>query len=824
MQSKNMNSGQFNDWHDVQQFMIDTYRQDPTQFGNHDVVSDEELMRTAQAAGLPQEEFAMQRIRSLSNENGVPMAAYVRIAIKMFGDKAKIAKDAALLAQRTGKEEDIAKFMEARGEFLLVAKTLSKGANEIGRSLRAFRDMSKAASGQAMQLSHLFQEMDGLNDAQRKKMIEQAALLQNDGQIAKFMQDSQKKSFGQNIVAYRINALISGPLTHARYAVGNLINAIYEPLVKTPVAAAIGAARAAIGQDVKDRVYFGEAVAQIGAMTKGSADGWRAAVQAWRDYQSPALPGERAMLNGHSKPADIGELRRRLEDPGVTDEEKSEIRKQIAQSIYDKFVSQPSRSVSAIHSFFKSLRYEQNIQKLAYRQAMREGLEGAARDTRIAELTMSPTEDMMAFAQMKDPMAAVAEHFAINTGRSVQDLLQNPTQEMKDFAARTMMVKEATADALKQLYMAPTKYDSIMGRAIAWSNASPFIKCLIPFMKIGTQIETLAMIEGTPLAFANEEYRNALQYKEGGARGDEQWSAMAIGMSMMGVGFYLASQGDITGDGPVDAAQRRVWLLTHSPNTINIGGMRVSYKGLGYLGIQLRVMANLYETAHYHTVDDIASYSMELLGAMGKTVLDDNWMKGAKDFLDMLYGDEEERERWAKQAVSNMLPYSIGLSQTAHAIDPYYRQADGIVQSILNNVPFASETLSPKYDVFGNPIRRDGPMYVNDVTAQTLEHIGVGVSQVPKTIHGIPLSAQQRDDFQQHGGFMVKKYLDNLISQPGFSQLAPGDQVSEIKRLIAKGHKAGRDFVMMKYRDELYPQILANKRTYLQTGKKVKAQ
>jgi hypothetical protein len=50
----------------------------------------------------------------------------------------------------------------------------------------------------------------------------------------------------------------------------------------------------------------------------------------------------------------------------------------------------PGRSVSAIHSFFKQIRYEQNIQSLAYRQAANEGLR--VEDTETVEDVFVPEQ------------------------------------------------------------------------------------------------------------------------------------------------------------------------------------------------------------------------------------------------------------------------------------------------------------------------------------------------------------------------------------------------------------------------------------------------
>ena len=120
------------------------------------------------------------------------------------------------------------------------------------------------------------------------------------------------------------------------------------PLVEAPAAAAIGRLRGA-----EDRVYMGESLAQIYGLAKGTADGWKAGYEAFRTNRSSPLPGERvpSQFLGEQQMAPI---------PGRL----------------GTAIGVPGRSVAAIHSFFKAIRYEQQIQTLAFRQAMREGLEG----------------------------------------------------------------------------------------------------------------------------------------------------------------------------------------------------------------------------------------------------------------------------------------------------------------------------------------------------------------------------------------------------------------------------------------------------------------
>lgn len=706
---------------------------------NHGVVTDREVSDLAQAMGVAEKEINLKKLQQAARADGIPLAVRIKVGRQMLVQSAQEAMEAMRNAANGG-DAELQALAEARRRHLMIAETVSSITNEWGRAGRAFQDISKDTLQNAETVTDLFQKMTGLTPKQMKKMAEKGDFLLNESdqalaqqKMAKYLQDSTQPTFGDKIVEYRTNMLISGPITHARYAVGNFINAIWDPLVNTPIAATIGAAREAVsGEAATDRVQFGEIGAQLYAIGKGSADGLKAAVQAWKDERSPALPGEKFPTD---QPVHSGAISGNL---GVA-------------------IRIPGRSVSAIHSFFKQLRYEQNIAALSFRQAMSEGLEGDAFHGRIAELTQSPTEEMM---------------------------------------------NQATSDALKSVYMAPTKYDSFSGRMQAAINKNPVAKCLVPFMKIGTQIESQALLEGTPLGLLNKDIREGMLYKKGGAEGDMAVAKVAAGIGLMGATVGLAAQGLITGDGPTDPMQRNRWLLNHKPNTIQIGGIAIPYKGLGYLGTQMRFAANMYETAHGWGANDGDSLARAFLVSGVKSVLDDNWMYSVKSALDAVFDNEKgyKASSFIKSFATSWLPYSVGFHQVSTIVDPYMRNTQTIFDAARANIPYESESLFPRRDIFGNPIPNGGSIenYKTDPVVQRMDALQVGVGRLHPKIRGVPLTEAQYDDYSRIAGRLAKQRLDGIVPQDGFSQMPAESQIKTIKKIIESSRESARTAIMMQ--------------------------
>ena len=163
--------------------------------------------------------------------------------------------------------------------------------------------VADVAKSLAERESSLFTGKD-LFQAQRE--ADYAGRLYTPEQVAQFVNDLRKDGFQDKIIYYYINALISGPLTHARYAVGNMINVLAKPLLITPVSAVAGRVGEAVGlQAPGDRVYMREAGAELYAIIKGSQDGIKAAVEAMKTGVSPPLPGERLVMHEiQAPPAD----------------------------------------------------------------------------------------------------------------------------------------------------------------------------------------------------------------------------------------------------------------------------------------------------------------------------------------------------------------------------------------------------------------------------------------------------------------------------------------------------------------------------------------
>lgn len=681
------------------------------------VISDGQVLDLADALGMDASVLKKRKLGQAFN------AEQVVAARKLLIQSASEVRNAMTLAA-DGEDTDVMAYAEAKARHIMIQEQVSGITAEAGRALRAFRELE--GSEEAKATGDFLKQATGQDLFQLKEEAKLGSTLDTPQKVSKYINDTKEPTAKDKILEYYINALISGPITHLRYSVGNAINAIATPLVEIPAAALIGKLRGA-----EDRVKIGEAKAQLQALMKGSQEGIRAGTSAWKTGVSPALPGEDISPQFLQKTNAI-------------------------KGPAGKVINIPSKGVAAIHSFFKAVRYEQNIQGLAYRIAHNAGLEGDALAARMAELTTNPTEEMMA---------------------------------------------ESTANSLKELYMAPTDYHSTAGKLTSAINNNLAFKIMIPFMKIGSQITRNAFIERTPLGLLDSKIRDVLA--EGGAARDFQLAKMATGTALMGAMSLAVLEGKATGDGPSDPNKKAIWLLNHRPNTLQIGNITIPYQGLGHLGMLMRFSANMTETAQGWDSEGGTKLFAGFMEGITKSVMDENFMRGMKDALDAMYHWEEYGEKYIRGFALNWLPFSVGMGQMARTVDPSQREYYDIFEQARDKIPYTSQELQPHRDRFGEVIPNGGDLdvYKNDPVVNRMESINMGIGRLDKKIRGVQLSEQQYDDYAKMAGRMTKMRLNNYVSITGTAQLPAEIQMKTMQSIIDDSREKARRIIMMNNPD-----------------------
>lgn len=615
--------------------------------------------------------------------------------------------------------EDVMAYQVAANRLTMIARRLATLTHNWGLAGQAFRSLNGLPeSTKMLTMAQLAERTKGMTFNQLKQEAQLGLKLDTPAQQMKFINDLRKSDWDKArsmIIEYFVNNLISGPITHMAYTIGNETANLFRAGIEGPIAAAISAVR---GREIGERIYAGEAKALIYSHTKGAADGWTAAAKAWKTGIAEALPGELEALS----PAE----RERFEANRIPN----------TGAIPGKFgeaIRLPSHGVAAIHSFGRAVGAAQELWRLAYRSASDAGLEGQAFDRHVANFIDNPPEGTL--------------------------------EKVNEAATRGVLMQRA-------------QYGTAFYHLKQLTEKNLAAKLVAPFMQIGANLLHEAFLERTPLGLINKDIRDNLMGRNGAIAQDMQMGKMVAGITLSTAIMGLTLNGLVSGGGPSDPKERRVLMATGwQPYSIKIGERWMPFrKYMGPLGLLVAGAADTAEIGQQISEGDLLKAAASFVGGFSEVVADESWFRGVSNFINAARNyDKPEGERYLRDLATDFIPYSIGLSQVARAVDPYSRQVRTFVDSVKGHIPGVSETLFPRRDIIGEPIPGRLMTSPSEIRNEPVLDAMLKAEYYPATlgrkIRGVDLTDQQYDDFQRIAGRMAKVTIRSMVDQSDWGNL-----------------------------------------------------
>ncbi len=749
------------------------------------VVPVEMSFAIADTLGLTPNDVATRRIGEAYNDSQIiRVLGFVRQA------SADVKEKSATFAI-SGAPADLAAMKVAEARFDLMAGQLAGITAEAGRALNIFKYYGDTIKD-AKQLSFLIADHTGESFNQALRRAKAVAALETTEQVAKATRQREGgfvSGFMNGLLEFYINNLISGPATHTTYMIANHALSLWH-VPETAIAGVLGRilprpTRAVEGLPIEgggglaERVYFGEAHSRVFGIVDGFPDALVAGWKALKSGVTEVLPGENPAT---ARMASMGLLPKRVPDP-------------ILMGIkvpLGTLINLPSRGVTAIHSYTRAYGFSETTSALAWRQAASEGLTGNEFYVRLNQLKENPTAEMNAMASGEATVAAM-----MGAGGPI-------------------------SHAISQLVN--TRFHGV-----------PAGKFLLPFVHVGANVVSEGLLQRTPIGiFVDSTVRANLAGRNGGAARDIQIAKIALGSALSATVMSLALQGTITGAAPSEGGHRAVWLKQHPENSIRVGDFWYSYGRLGSLGLIMASVADLMQIIH--GVGE-GEHSKNMVGAIilaaSHAVLDETWMRGAKDVVEALADHTGNAgQRFVQNFVSSLsVPYSVGLGQIDRQIDPYSRQAHSIWQAMVGKIPFASESLLPRIDIFGQPIANRPAAGVpglsaiykqaanTDATVDALARLRIFPAMPGKKLNGIELTEAEYQDLSIHRGTLMKSLMDNAVMTPGFNILLPGMQFKMLHDAQTAATRSAHQYMLLRY-PHLIADAYMQKMEQLTVGKK----
>ncbi len=704
----------------------------------------------AAAAGVDASEISIRGLgRKLQND------AEVRVAMRMMLQVTDDVKAAAREVKADGSPESMIKLQEAVMRRDLAVEQVVGLRAEWGRTGNVIQEFMRDVKDQ-QGLSN-FLKGKGRTPADLTDIAHAIDTLDR-GQAARLLNDMRSPSAWDKFRWYWINSLISGPVTHAKYAIANTAFGLYESALVTPVAGAIGTARRALTGG-NEGVFMGEAAARTWGIVAGVPDAIVASVKAARTGMQTALPGEVAQniipKNNKNLPFQ---------------------QKPIGGAL-GTVIGLPSRGASAIHSFFNFLGYRASIEAQAYRSAAKEGL--SVTDDAFwqhrATVADKPTPEMMT--------SAIEEGYRL----TFINELGEKGRKMSSFVNSTK---------LGQLVMPFVHIPmNILKRSLEGTPAA--------FLDAETR-ETLMGKHG-----AVKQDMAAARMIAGGAVG--AWAVNQVLNDRM-TGYGPTD--------PKERAQWMA--TGHNPYSVRIGDEWFSFNRFGPLGTMLGLYSNLAEVIPHMKPDaeELTKAIAMTVHSTGRLMEDEVGMQGLAGLIEAINEPERKGVRFVSSFAGSLMPYSSAQRQVASAMDPFMRETKSIVDGLRYYIPTQRQGLHEKRDWLGSPIANAG--YGGDLphapgVSALIQHrtaiadpvsieaaaLDIKPSPPQDRIKGVKLPASLYDVYQATAGPFTRTALESMISQPGWHDIPIGAR-QEIFRSTIKATREGAAAAMQMR----YPQLI----------------
>jgi hypothetical protein len=520
--------------------------------------------------------------------------------------------------QESGSDAAVAEFAKEAARLDMFVSALSSVTTEMGRGLgMGFRNLE--GWKKAQDLNEFIKANTGKTLFQLKMVAKLGSQLDSPAKVARFLRDSQKRSFGGMLVEYWINGLISGIATHSTYTVGNSILTAEKLGPETAAAAMIGAARRAMGRE-GETVRFGEVGAHFKGVVRGLPASLQAATEGFRTGLTTLLPGETARplipFTGDTglttartignQPVSWGELGsdlfgmvRGLRDGIVSGAalikaggEAGAPALGFAYSPLGQIpdiairgvpaipvgsaIRMPGRFIAAIHSFFRTTNYSAYRAGGAYRAAV-QAAEQARADGRAFSSSDFDAATSNAWLNPSDAQMEAYRHEATETS-------------LMGHAGKF-------TENLQKLTNTEVNLPVVGGVRL--------LKFVDPFVHISSNILKQTVIERTPLGILSSELRADLSGKNGTIAQDTAMARMLVGSALSITFGGLAAEGYVTGSGPSDPHEAAMWREVYQPHSVRVGDIWYQVNRLGPMGMLLGIAADLYAVSHDAAEGDV---------------------------------------------------------------------------------------------------------------------------------------------------------------------------------------------------------------------------
>lgn len=761
-----------------------------------------DILNLAHAIGETDPDFLMRRRIGQSFN-----AEQIKYAEKLLSQSAQ----ALALTMKPGAGAtpiEVQAYAAARSRHQMIQAHFSGITAEAGRALAALRRTQAFWSPEAAAADKASREATGRTLFQLQQEMAFGAELDTPEKVSRFLRDATKKNFVDGILEYWISALLSGTKTLIVNDVSNLITAVNHFGPDIAAAAIAGRVRKALGRE-GPRVHASEiAVAARAAVEKGIPIGVKAMLDSFKAGRGVALPEQTEtpvlpfvesapdIFNG--PPLDEGATYREIV-PEVYGMVKGAIDAVISNGkllaaggvkgsplilLRDTatgvipnlsvrgveiptgdIIRLPLRNLSSHDSFFRAANYTIEKARTAYRTALEEGLK----------------PNTPAFARR---VAEASDNFTPEQMTEASDVAHSLTFMGRRGPFTSALVRLAQSRPFNM----------------------PLPKFIVPFVSTPLAIIESTVVHRTPLAFLAPEVRADLMGRNGNIAQD-----MAVGRLLMGALYGIAAAGltsmrMLSSSGPQNSNDAAAWRMAgNQAHSVRIGDMWYQVNQLGPIGLWLSMVADGHDVAGAVAQGDWPTVFSGMQQAFSQNVVDMSSLTGVSDLMQAISDPDRYGTNYVSKFLSSFVPAIA--AQVARSTDPYQRQARGILETAQARIPFQSQNLPVKRDIYGDPIPQNmpafGAVYAAKVQTDPLnlafQEGGYWPGYVKRTIRGVQLTEAEFDQYSMVAGRLLRQNLMPVVGSPQWQSLPAARKYDILSKAVTMSRESARNFMLGRY-------------------------
>lgn len=655
----------------------------------------------------------------------------------------------------------------------------------------------------------IFAQADTLD---KRKMVEaHMNILESKGDIDGFI-DALTMTTGDKIKrvlksVYMAN-ILSSPVTHWKNTVGTALNSmVYAPLEHT-IAAASGSIRRKLGtaleasagqkiangffSNLEDGVRWKESQILFHSQMSSIADGFK--------YIGKAIAGQTesaiiAAKKGEklSKIKDITDASKRSRfDSGITREDAFSktfdamslgIEKDgVANTAFyhmanlaGKYTSIPGSLIQTYDDAMKGMYFKAKIEAQAYRLAVKEGLAGKELEKRWKELYQIATFKPELNSDILNRPQNIREGSIFHN----DEVIKNLQEDAMDFSREYTFTRKSG--------IVGNSFQNLRDNLDKITPLVPAGSIIVPFLKTPINLMKFFMVDRGPLATLTQAWR--ADFMAGGARADMAMAKLGTGSALMGLGWYLASNGYVFGDGPKNqgskALRRELGIQERSVRIgdkfIDIGWADPLASFLIYPANALEIADHLDDDLDGETHDALEKYIAGGILGMSNTLLSKSYMAGLSELITAITDQDEKGFTRALKNYAAAMVVPNAVSYVGQIMNPTMQDADTLLETIKVKAGF---DVRQRRDIFGREVTRNPKVnnylfpisystWKDDETIAKMIDAGAYIGKPKRVIDGVRLSY---DEYDKLMGYMKEQdvygQIKKVVDSPMFSSVS----------------------------------------------------